>query len=362
MAGPTLPAIATRLHVRESDLGIVFTANFLTASLGIAVSGRAFDALGPRALLPAGLVTMALGALGEGLAPTLLLLVLAAALAGAGLGAIDVGVTATAAQLYPERREMALNALNVLFGCGAFLAPLLAGASLLRFNAYLPAYLVTAALLALPALPLCLGLPRRTGGGGSASRLGVRALARLLWAPAAIGFLYLGVEVSFGGWIVAIVQRLDHLSAAAAAPVAALFWLFLALGGAPTGLLLHRGVAPARLIGAGAAGAAIAAALLAITGTALPLAVVAAALCGLALAPIFPLIIAGAGRIAGVASPQAVGSATGFVLVTAQVGAATLPPLQGALLGVGTTPALAFTVIASLLILPIQRIAMRRAA
>lgn len=353
--------MAARLHVHESDVGVIFSTSFLSASLGIVLAGRAFDTLGARLMLPCGLAAMALGVLGEGLAPTLLLLALASALAGAGIGIINVGVNTTAGLLYPERREGALNALNALFGCGAFLAPLLVDASLTRLDGYLPAYVVTAALLAVPIVPLWWGLPPLRHDGVSAER-GPRLgqIARRLWAPAGMGFLYLGVEVGFGGWIVAIAQRLDGLSATAAAPIAALFWLFLALGGVPTALLLHRGVAPARIVGMGALGAGLVALLLAVAGALTPLAVVCAALMGLALAPIFPLTLAWAGRTTAAWSPDDMAGATSFVLVVSQVGAAILPPLQGFLLRAGPAPALVMTALGALLILPIQRAALRR--
>lgn len=105
IVGPTVPALASRLRVREDALGVVFGANFLLASATTALAGRVFDRLGPRALLPAGLIAMALSSLGEGVAPSLPLLTLAAGLGGLGIGAINVTGNATASLLYPERRE-----------------------------------------------------------------------------------------------------------------------------------------------------------------------------------------------------------------------------------------------------------------
>jgi len=365
IVGPTVPALAHALRVHEGSLGVVFGANFLLASLATALAGPIFDRSGPRALLPTGLLAMALGAAGEGLAPSLPVLALAAALAGFGSGIINVGVNATASLLYPERRERVLNILNALFGAGAFLAPVLAGLALARLAGYRPAYMAVAVLLALPILPLWMGLPRwsqRSGRGRAGRSGGTRALVarRALWAPMAVGFLYLGAEIGFGGWIVAILRRTAQVSARDAAPAVALFWLCLALGGLPTAYLLRRGTAPTRIIRWGAGGAACATAALALFGANVPVALVACALVGLSFAPIFPLTIAAAARAGGAASGA--GGATSLVLVAAQLGAATLPPLQGFLLGAGPGPvaALAVTCACSLLIMAAQGIASAR--
>lgn len=356
ITGPTVPAIAARLHLHESDLGIVFGANFLTAALTTPLAGRIFDSLGARLLFPLGLAAMALGALGEGAARSLPLLTAAGALAGLGIGINTVCNNVTASALVPARSEAILNGLNAFFGAGAFLAPLLAGFYLTRLADYTPVYLTAAVLLALPALPLWIGLPRgRMGQAGDIARARTLLAEPLLWAHAAISFFYLGAEIGFGGWVVAVLQHTAHLSPAAAAPVAALYWLFLALGGLPTAYLLHHGTAPARIITAGALGAALAAALFVAFSHVVPVAVVAAALIGLSFSPILPLNIAAAVRVAGLRAPGAIGGATALVLMCGQMGAAALPPVQGLLLGVTPGLAVAMTCVCSLLMLGLQR-------
>jgi len=357
VVGPTVPALALALHVREDSLGVVFAANFLLASAGTALTGRLFDRLGPRVLLPAGIFAMALGALGEGVAPSLFLLTLAAGLAGLGAGVMNVGINATASQLYPERRERVLNVLNALFGAGAFLGPLVAGFALARLGEYLPAYAAVAVLLALPLPSLLRGLPRQAAAPddqGQGESMRALLARRALWTPIAIGFLYLGAEIGFGGWIVAILQRAARLSPRDAAPAVAVFWLFLALGGIPTGYLLRHGVAPARIVQGSAALAALASATLIVSGGVVPVAVAACAMVGLFFAPIFPLTIAAAVDAAGARAAGAVGGATSLVLVAAQIGAATIPPLQGLLLRAGPGWALAVTCGCSLLILAVR--------
>ena len=347
--GPTVPAIAARLGVPVAALGIVFTASFFSGTLTTIASGALFDRIGARALIPAGLAAMAVGLLGEGTAGALPLVVIAAVLAGAGTGVINVAVSAAAARLYQERRATVLTWLNVCFGVGAFLTPLAAGLSLTRLGGYSTVYIAGAVIVVLPIVPLILGLPaaeagvaRQSAGLGTVLTL---ARDRNLQLLMALSGLYLGAEIGFAGWVVSIVATMTHLPPAQLAPAASAFWVCLAVGGAPTAFLLHRGVAPRRLIVAGALASVVGALLLFVVGGSAPLAVAACALIGLAFAPILPLTTAlavGQGQRHG-ATDGSDGARIAAIFTTGQIGAATVPALQGALLGVGVGPALGLT-------------------
>ncbi|MGZ3678148.1 MAG: MFS transporter [Ktedonobacterales bacterium] len=348
IVGPTVPAIAVRLSVPEAALGIIFTANFLTATITTMASGALYNRLGGRVLVPTGLATMALGLLGEGTAGALPLIVLAAILAGAGTGIINVSVNASAARLYPTRRAAVLTWLNVCFGVGAFLTPLAAGLSLVRLGSYTPAYIAGAVIVALPILPLILGLPASDSPAAASGRStsGLAAVLtllrdRTLRLMMVLAALYLGAEIGFGGWVVSIVAKMTHLPPAQLAPTASAFWICLAAGGAPTTLLLRRGVPPRRLIVLGALAAAAGALLLLVVGGSVLLAVACCALLGLAFAPILPLATSLA--VGHGATDGSDGAHIAAVFTTGQIGAATLPALQGALLGIGVGPALSLT-------------------
>lgn len=351
IVGPTVPAIAARLGVPEAALGIIFTANFLAATLTTAASGALVGRIGGRVLLPAGLGAMALGLVGEGMAAALPLIVLAALLAGVGAGIINVAVNVAAAQLYPAKRASVLTWLNVCFGIGAFLTPLAAGLSLVRLGSYSPVYIAGAVILALPILPLIMGLPATASPASGQSASAPTALLALLRDRnlrlfMALAALYLGAEIGFGGWVVTIVARMTHLPPAQLAPTASAFWICLALGGAPTTLLLQRGVSPRRLIVFGALTGVVGVLLLLVVGGTVLLAIACCALLGLAFAPILPMatsLAVGQGTANG-----SDGARIAAIFTTGQIGAATLPALQGALLGAGAGPALALTAVCCL--------------
>ena len=100
-------AIATIGPVVERDLGNldlygwVFSAFFLSSLIGIVVAGRSADRVGPARPFVAGLVFFALGLLGGGIAPTMLLLVVARAVQGFGAGAIPAVAYVAIGRAYP---------------------------------------------------------------------------------------------------------------------------------------------------------------------------------------------------------------------------------------------------------------------
>lgn len=349
--GPTVPAIAAHLGVPETALGVLFTATFLMATFATAASGALVNRIGNLALIPIGLVAMALGLLDEGTTGTVPLVALGAILAGAGTGIINVCVNAAAARLYPTRRGNVLTWLNICFGAGAFLTPLAAGVSLARLGGYTLIYIAGAAVLALPIFPLLRGLPashRETASSPVTRTTTVLSLLRdrnmrLLMAIATV---YLGAEIGFGGWVVSIVAATTHLPPAQLTPAASAFWICLAAGGIPTILLLQRGISSRRLIALGALGAAAEFVLLLLVGGSAPLAIACCALIGLSFAPILPLATALAAS--GGDADRSDGMRMAALFTSGQVGAAALPALQGILLGIGPAPALWLSVVSAL--------------
>ena len=348
--GPTVPAIASRLGVPETALGVLFTATFLMATLATATSGALVNRIGTRALIPIGLLAMALGLLDEGTAAALPFVALGAVLAGAGTGIINVCVNAAAARLYPARRSSVLTWLNICFGIGAFLTPLLVGFSLTRLGSYTAVYVAGAVVLAVPILPIIRGLPASSTEADNSpiERSSVRAMLResnmrLLIALATV---YLGAEIGFGGWVVSIVAAMTHLPPAHLTLTASAFWICLALGGVPTIFLLQRGISSRRLMALGALSAAVEFILLLIVGGSAPLAIACCALIGLSFSPILPL--AAAMAVSAGEADRSDGMRIAALFTVGQIGAAALPALQGMLLGAGPVPALWLSVAAAL--------------
>jgi MFS family permease len=101
-------AIATILKVIDDDLhdigllGWVFSAFFLGSLFGVVAAGYDADRKGPARPFVVGLVLFAAGLLGAGLAPNMLLLVLARSIQGIGAGAIPAVAYVAIGRAYPS--------------------------------------------------------------------------------------------------------------------------------------------------------------------------------------------------------------------------------------------------------------------
>ncbi|HZD00743.1 MAG TPA: MFS transporter [Actinomycetes bacterium] len=177
-------AVITILPAIKDDLGglrlygWVTSAFFLGTLVGIVVAGEEADRRGPAPPYVLGILLFAAGLTIGGLAPTMLVLVLARALQGIGAGAIPATAYASIGRSYPEALRPRLFAvLSTAWVAPGLLGPALSALVATHlgwryvFLGLLPLVLFAAAL-ALPALRR-LGRPSEavSGGSGGASLL-----------------------------------------------------------------------------------------------------------------------------------------------------------------------------------------------
>lgn len=192
-------AIATVMPIVSDELdglslyGWVFSAFFLGTMVGIVVAGQSADRLGAAPAFTLGLVLFALGLLAGGLAPTMLVLVLARAVQGFGAGAIPAIGYVCIGRSYPDALQPRMFAvLATAWVVPGILGPL--AASLIEhaagwrwvFLGLLP-LVIGAGLFTLPAMrPIGPGADHPDGP--EASRLPI-----VLWAAAGATALLAGL-------------------------------------------------------------------------------------------------------------------------------------------------------------------------
>jgi FHS family Na+ dependent glucose MFS transporter 1 len=222
--GPTLPQLAENVGVGLAQIGVLFTTRSFGYLLGSLISGTLYDRVPGHRLMGGLLLLAAVMLVLMPRAGILILLASVAFLVGFSLGGIDVGSNTLMALVHKGNSGPYLNALFFFAGVGGFLIPLLLahfsliGGYTVMSLALLP---VAAWLFLTPSPPL----PDSRGEThGKVDQLGFFILFILL------GFLYVGFETSYGGWIFTYVTRSQAGSEAIAYQTTSAFWLALTAG------------------------------------------------------------------------------------------------------------------------------------
>ena len=322
--GPTLPGLAAQTDSAIDEISFLFVARSFGTLLGALLAGRLFDRLPGHPILIATLLVMALMLYLVPLLPWLGLLAFVLMLLGLGEGALDVGTNTLLVWIHGAKVGPFMNGLHFFFGAGAFLSPLIVAEALRRTGDITSAYWALA-LLVLPVVLWFLRLPSppdRSVGREEGDR------GQDPWLVALIGLflaVYVGAEVSFGGWVFSYVVALELAGEATAAYLTSGFW-----GAFTLGRLLSIPVAarwrPRTVLVVDLAGALISVSILLLWPHSLIAAWIGTLGTGVTLAAIFPTTLSLAERRMAIN-----GRVTSWFFVGASLGAMTIPWLVGQL-------------------------------
>lgn len=316
VGGALLPSLATTFRLSDSDSGLLFLLYFAGTSLGALFCrwnyARAM-ALGFAAMTAC---CLGVAAAGRPMLPVVFLVL------GISVGVPMSAVSLFAGRNFAERCAPVLTFLNFSWSAGALAAPLLA-AEVLRHHSYRAAYLLFAAASAVAAV-LC-GLMIEDAPEAVHPMTEARSFpaVRLIMIFAFAAFLQVGIENTVAAWLPTYALRMAGRGIVLAAASSAVYWAgFLASRGVSSLLLMH--AEPMRVFRSAMVVALIAATLLVIAPS-VAVRSVAMFLLGAALAPIYPLVIAGSfARFRRTSDSR-------WVLATAGFGGSVLPWLAGAI-------------------------------
>jgi MFS transporter, FHS family, glucose/mannose:H+ symporter len=283
LLGSILPRLSAQWHLRDKDAGLLLLVQFALSASGALLVRRNFW---KTLACGYGLMT------GGGFAIFLLQQrsLPAFGIYGLGLGLAMTSTSMLTSRRYPKRMGAALALLNFSWSAGSVACPLLA-AQFLRHAAGSTAF-VMVGLMALPFafLPL---LAERDELHASAVAgpvpAGMKEATTIAYF-AFLAFLYVGVEATVGNWMSTYAGRTTAWTFAGSTLAVAVFWAALLLGRALTPIVLTR-MPELRLYRVSVL--ATIAGVLVLLSAHSPLTILSgAALTGLSLAPLFPLILA----------------------------------------------------------------------
>lgn len=239
LAGPSLVAIRSALHLNYSQSGLIISGQFFGMLFSVLLGGYITDHFGKKPYILAGSFFLTLGMLGSMLSNGYAVLLSAVIITGVGYGCYAVGINSLCADFVSDNHGKALNLLHLFFCFGAIAGPILVtiGLNFLHnwriafgFVGFFP--LIVAGLL----WPVQI---RRTEAasksiGSSPFR------TTFLWAMGLTAFIYVGTEVSVYGWLPTLWKSLFKTSIIPASLTTTFFWVALMLGRMTAGRLSDR--------------------------------------------------------------------------------------------------------------------------
>lgn len=314
IGGPLLPSIASAFHMNDSQSGLLFLLYFAGTSLGAffcRVNYARAMALGFVAMTAC---CLGIAVAGRPLLPPLFLLL------GVSVGVPMSAVSLFTGRNFSQRCAPMLTFLNFSWSAGALAAPLFA-AQVLRHHSYRTAYFLLAFVAALAALACWFLIQDTPEAPPPASPSRSFANLRLVAVFALAAFIQVGVENTAAAWLSTYSLRMARDGVVLAAASSSLYWVgFLSSRGFSSLVLLRAN--PIRVFRVAVTVALLAAGLLAglptVAGRNAAMFVL-----GAALAPIYPLVIAGFFARARHTSDSR------WVLATAGFGGSVLPWLAG---------------------------------
>jgi fucose permease len=321
-----LPWLSARWSLDYAQAGTLFTAQFATSTLGVAISGVLVSRWGFRAAINAGLLTMAaaIAVLPHG---SRLVGVICVASYGAGLGLAVPAANLQVAEVNPERRSAALNLLNFSWSAGAVACPFLVAVALkhqaIVFFLEATTGFMLAVSIGIAATSRLVADPKVAVRDSQKTSTPIDWGESSLTVLCALFFLYVGTENAVGGWVASYAKSFRHTTATLSVMTPSFFYAALMAG---------RWLAPAVLRRVEEIQVARAGILLACTGMTgliwthvIAGVVVSAAISGLGLAAVYPITISLLSRQFGAAASR-IGS---LMFVMANLGGACLPWLVG---------------------------------
>jgi fucose permease len=335
LLGVGWPSIRAGFSIPLDAIGMFLTAavaGYMTSSF---LSGFLLSHAGVGRVLAASTFLTGLALTGYTLVPEWWMMVLLGVFAGLGAGAIDAGLNTYVAAHFGEGL---MQWLHASWGIGISMGPIIMTLGLAAWNTWRFGYRAVGGFQIALALCFVLTLSMWAQNGahpssGSGKRLtdyktplGETLLKPQVWLSALLFVLYVGAEGALGTWTYTLLTESRGVDHTLAGFFTGSYWLTFTIGRIVAGLVTHRAGIHKLVLG-GTAGALLGSGLL-IWNPSEIANVLAVAIIGVSIAPIFPAMMSGTrARVSDRYAANTIGmqmAATGF-------GGASVPSLMGVL-------------------------------
>ena len=334
LLGVAWPSMRETFRIPLDALGALLISSEIGFLLFSFNSGRISSRIGVGLFLLIGGILRAVGLLGFALAPAWWVLVLFGLFVGMGGGALDAGSNTYFAM---NRSARLMNWLHASFGLGAAIGPLIMTTILVSGQSWRWGYATVSVLQLFVSGCLVLVL---SGWQNLESELvdkqqglSLKSVASkdtlrlpLVWISIVLFFVYAGVEATSGQWTYTLFTEARSMAVSTAGFWVSVYWGSFTAGRLLFGIVADRFelVPSLRLSMLGA----ICASLLIWANIANDISLLGLTLMGLALAPIYPLLVSATPRRLGAENAA---NAIGFQVSAASLGIAALPGFAGVL-------------------------------
>jgi FHS family Na+ dependent glucose MFS transporter 1 len=322
--GPTLPGLAAQTGSGLSQISVLFSARAFGYLMASVATGRLYDRLPGHRVMAVMLALMAVGMIVVPAIPILPLLAVVFWFLGVTEAGVDVGGNTLIVWRHGARVGPYMNAMHFCFGVGSFVAPIVIAQAILLSGGITWAYRILALLMA-PAVIWVARIPSPQPPTAHEQEALGAPRPWPVFLIAALLFLFVAAEASYGGWVYTYALKRDIGTAATAAYLTSAFWGALTLGRLVSIPIAARFRSSTILLG-NILGCLVGMAIVLLSRNSPLLLWTGTFIFGFAMGPLFPTTISFAStRMA------TTGRVTAWFLVGASLGAMTLPWLIGQL-------------------------------
>ncbi len=221
--GPSIPQYSNMTDVSIESVSIVFSSISAGHLLGSYVASRLYDKFRGHITIAIALILMSICLYSSALVTSLYMLVLFTFGIGLAKSAINVGCNTLLVWVQSKAVAPYMNALHFFFGFGAFLGPLIVTYSLSKRDNISWGFLLLGIITFAVAI-WCFYLKSPTAPEKEMNSHVENSSPYFAFLLITIIFLYVGTEVSFGGWIYTYAEQMGIADTQTKGYLTSSFW------------------------------------------------------------------------------------------------------------------------------------------